>query len=146
MKALRVLFIIGFILLIMEFFIPNVLFKNGSDEERPISKFEIMKTDFQRGKTTSYFGVILIFCLWVVIAIMAWTDPKRWVFVLGGIMGAIILIVNIVNFSDLRLDFEEVGGILSVPGVSSIVRTIASIFCVLGFIIKPEKRKAHIED
>lgn len=133
---LRKLFVAGCAVNIILTFIPSAkivhrgLLSRTVTSEEFVSNFDGIQLGFQHGQTGLAMLAVLIFGAWIVLAVMAFVNEKRVVFIVGGMLGGFAILLNL--FSPNTPGVE----LLTLPLVLSYGADIALIS---GFFANPDE-------
>lgn len=134
--VLRNLFVAGCAVNIILTFVPSAkivqrrLFGRAVTSEELVSNFDGIQFGFQTGQTGLALLAVLIFGAWIALAVMAFVNEKRGVFIAGGIIGALTILVNLFTPDNPSVE------LLTLPLVLSYGADTA---LMLGFFSKPEE-------
>jgi hypothetical protein len=126
----RVIFIAGFMLEILLWFIPTISITTDLGAIS-ISSFRIARSLFLYGQNGA--GLLVIFPLFVsvVILVLAMKYPRRWVFICGACFAVLVILWGVSHGSaDLEMGMD----VYFAPRILSYV---GSVMGLIGFIVKP---------
>ena len=142
MKTLRLLFIIGFGISIVLFFVPykrvnptrtdrlEGMVTGRAPIEGVVSPIEELRHD----PAAALFGAILL-SVYIAFFVLAIVYPKRWVFLAGAIYMSFSLLLA------LFVSPSENEHVFLIPNILSILSTILGLS---GYFVKPEKAKSPV--
>lgn len=130
---LRTLFILGLLTNLALTFVPSMQMRAGGflgfgGEEKLLSSYNMIQMLFNQGQVGLGIFLVGLFAVNIALAVLALTNPKRWVFVTAACITAFSLLLNLFSGSN------ESVKILSTPKT---IGYIASALMLLGFFIKP---------
>ena len=143
-RTLRALFITGYVLNIILWFVPSVRYF-GPGLEGTESRFEGFLGSLSLGMSVVVFDQVLIFASNFVFIALALALPRRWVFITASSVAALFIVVNLISlmgcpFSVLGTRYSVLGGshcTMTYILVPRVLQGVASLLTLLGFFIKP---------
>jgi hypothetical protein len=146
-RNLRALFIAGFVIKAILFFIPSFSMRAGGfmgrgGEERSMSRFDLSRVASPVGQSPNPYasiGTVFAFCILITFILLAVCYPRRWVFIAGacvtaiGILGGILLFFVLPNHNNHRFFFPR------------LLHFVATAMVLSGFWIKPNTAIATVQ-
>ncbi len=138
--TLRGVFVAGLLLDLVLTFVPAYRTKVGSflgfgGEERSLSAFDMIRIQLQNQSGWGVFNVAY-FGAYAALVVLAWKQPKRWVFVTGAALAAFALL--------LELFIGPWDSIYYYP-VPRLLHYVAGACVIAGFFARPPSRRAAPE-
>ncbi|UCC39210.1 MAG: hypothetical protein JSV96_15615 [Candidatus Aminicenantes bacterium] len=126
-KTLRIVFIIGFLICTILYFVP---FRSSpiEGEERPYSYFEMSRLAAKMGE------LIAALAIYLAIVILAIIYPKRGIFLIGAILMAFSLFIGLFN-QNIQKEI-----VILFPYVIDRISRVMGLTGFLIFFIKPKKK------
>jgi hypothetical protein len=135
-QTMRMIFVAGCVINTVMTFVPVVEIKNNPNlPDGSYSSFDVTRLLLEAAPPFGMFFVLL-FSLNIVLAVLAFTYPRRWVFILGASYAALGVLYGI--FSGSRGDTE----VFLIPQV---VGWIATLALLSGFFVKPEPQRIAVK-
>lgn len=103
-RSYRRVFIGGFALSILLWFVPSVTMKVGGflgvgGEEKTLSVLDVVRMLFRAGHLGFAFFLVLLFCISAAFLVLAIKYPRRWVFVAGSSYAVFGIILDVFSGS-----------------------------------------------
>ncbi len=143
MNKLKIIFIFGFIILIVLMFFPNKQLVTNSIRGGKISSFSSILT-FGLNPVEDLF-LISTHLFFIVAIILAIFYSKRWVFLAGASVAAFLIMLNILLVPDMGGNLSVLPGIwMEYLVIPRIIQFLGMALCLSGFFIKPIKTKEDV--
>lgn len=129
-RTLMTLFLSGYVLQIILWFVPTVEMSFGGfmGEEGALSMFSFVRLRSQQGNVGFTFFAALLFASNIVVIALALALPHRWVFISASSVSAFGILLSLFSGSNDQMTY------LLVPLV---LAWVAKLLTLLGFFIKP---------
>lgn len=130
---LRALFLLGYALNILLWFVPMARMKVGGflafgAEEKTFSMLSMVRLLSQQGALGMTLFLVAVFASNIVFIVLALALPRRWVFLTASSVAAFFILLNLFSGSNEQTTYFLVPKVLG---------WIASLLTLLGFAIKP---------
>ncbi len=132
-RTLRALFLAGYVLNIILWFVPSFKasiggFMGMGGEERVLSMFSMVQLASQQGNMGLTIFMVLIFASNIVFIALALALPRRWVFITASSVAAFFILLNLFSGSNEQVTYFLVPRVLG---------WAASLLTLVGFLMRP---------